>query len=76
MEVMAKIQELNVHLDFESLQNYIFRYCDVSEPEILIKNIQQYEYTVTEILSPLIAHLLTIKDTNKAAYLCKLTQTP
>ncbi|CAH0552880.1 unnamed protein product [Brassicogethes aeneus] len=56
--VLKKIYEYNVHLDSESLEWYVFRFCDLSQPKLIIKKMQTFDYTVKELLSPLVTVLL------------------
>lgn len=65
------MNSLGVKGDMETLEQYALNYCDLSEPQLLIKKLQDIGYTVKEVLTPIIVVLLLQKDLQKAKNLCK-----
>ncbi|KAK9878882.1 hypothetical protein WA026_003711 [Henosepilachna vigintioctopunctata] len=70
MDVMQYIDELNVKLDDESFQTYIFPFCDLSNPKRVINIFQKYGYGVKTLLTPMLVTLLTRNETKLALATC------
>lgn len=63
--------DLNVKADMETLENYCLPFCNLLEPELLLKKLQEIGYTVKEVLTPVLVTLLSQQKLQEAQDLCK-----
>ncbi|KAL3279388.1 hypothetical protein HHI36_016898 [Cryptolaemus montrouzieri] len=66
METVQNVDNMNVRFDSESFQDYIFPYCDLSDPGRVMKNFQKHGYSIRALLTPLIVALLKKRQTKLA----------
>lgn len=65
------MHNLGVKANMETLEQYSLTFCNLSEPDLLIKKLQNIGYTVKEVLTPVICCLLSQQELKKVQNLCK-----
>lgn len=64
--------KLGVKADMETLEQYSLTFCNLSEPELLIKKLQDIGYTVKDVLTSVLVVLLSQQQLQEAQSLCKI----
>ncbi|XP_076250626.1 leucine-rich PPR motif-containing protein, mitochondrial-like isoform X2 [Rhynchophorus ferrugineus] len=67
--VLNKMKQYNLKADEETLENYIYPFCNLSNLRLLIQKMQNAGYSVREALSPLMVNALKRNDLKEALML-------
>lgn len=65
------MKKLNVKIDSETLEKFVFPFCNVDN-QYIVNKFKNEGFTVREIVEPLMINLLKRKKTKAAVDLCKL----
>lgn len=68
------MHDMGVKADLETLEQYSLTFCNLTEPELLIKKLQNIGYTVKEVLTPILCVLLSQQELQKAQNLCRFSK--
>lgn len=69
--ILQKMFDSGVKADMETLEQYCLPFCNLSEPKLLIKKLQDIGYTVKSVLTPVLLVLILQQELETARNLCK-----